>query len=118
MRNACHGRSCKGFKLYNNRMGISRLSLKSRGGFWHLMARIPPVRRGSLAMLAMRAMHAAEATEAAAVERNPTFCLVAVGRMTSTRQLFSRPRKRYKTSYCLAGLQLQVTRSYRLRRQS
>ena len=70
MRNACHGRSCKACKLCNNRMGISRLSLKARGGFWHLMARLPPVRRGSLAVLAMRAMHAAEATETAAAERN------------------------------------------------
>jgi hypothetical protein len=43
-----------------------------------LMARLPLVRRGSLARLAMRAMRAAEATVAAAAERNLTFSLVAV----------------------------------------
>ena len=95
--------------------------LKSRGGFKHLMVLIPPVRQGSLAVLAvlaMHAMHAAEAIEAAVAERNLTFCLVAVGRRTSTKQLLSRARKRYKISYCSAGLSLHVTRGYRLRKQS
>ena len=105
-------------------MGVCRLSLKPRGGIWHLMVLIPPVRQGSLAVLAvlamhaMHAMHAAEAIKAAVAERNLTFCLVAVGRMTSTRQLLSRARKRYKISYCSAGSPLHVTRVYRLRRQS
>ena len=78
----------------------------------------PHVRRGSLAVPTMGMMHAAEASEAAAAERNLMFCLVAVGGMTITTQLFIRARKRYKMNWCSVSSPLQVTRLYRLRRHT